>query len=73
MRNRPWFALMAITALKTGSKLPIETWTKNQKVQFIPSELASLEFEKNVYTPEPLIITEKSSEKEIEPEVYDIY
>lgn len=73
MRNRPWFALMAITALKTGCRLPILTnGTKDQIVQFIPPHLANVTLTRYINTPLPPLIEEKSPEDD-EPQVYDIF
>ena len=73
MRNRPWFALMAITALRTGCRLPLRTdGTKDQVVRFIPSHLANVNLKRYINTPLPPVVEEKSPDDD-EPQVYDIF
>jgi hypothetical protein len=69
---------MAVTALKTGCKLPIRVQgTKSQIVRFVPPELASLSMQRHVYAPEPYarLVSEVEVQivEEKEPQVYDIY
>ena len=70
--NRPWFALLAITALRTGANLPLKIHGtfKKEKVQFVPPTLYLVQF-KEIRTPLPRILEEAALETE--PEVYDVY
>lgn len=73
--NRPWFALMAITALRTGCRLPIlVNGNEKQIVRFIPKDLANVMMRKYIHTPLPPITeTEGETRSDSQPEVYDIY
>lgn len=72
--NRPWFALLAITALRTGAKLPLRTHGEyvKERVKFVPPTLCLVQF-KDIITPLPRIIEGAALEIEPEPEVYDVY
>lgn len=74
MRNRPWFALMAITALRTGCRLPIDIKLGAQKeiVRYIPSNLQNVQPRNYVHTPMPPLL-EENGDAEDEPQVYDVY
>lgn len=60
LRNRPWFALLAITALKTGARLPIVASEEGKPphpkykevVRFIPKSVNLLKLDQHFHTPE---------------------
>lgn len=69
---------MAITALKTGCKLPIRIHGKYKKEipRFIPDELMRVTCVSSVLTPMPRIIEDTPYEQpkeESPPKVYDVY
>lgn len=63
---------MAVTALKTGCRLPIgiKPGAPKEIVQFIPPDLASVQPRKYIHTPLPPLLEEPG---EAEPEVNDVY
>lgn len=79
LRTRSWFALMAITALRTGATLPIRVFPtgvqppadQQQRVRYIPVALRKVQLVKHVRI--PLIALPSISEEEPleEPEVYE--
>jgi hypothetical protein len=66
---------MAITALRTGCRLPIlVNGNEKQIVRFIPKDLANVMMRKYIHTPLPPITeTEGETRSDSQPEVYDIY
>lgn len=75
MRNRPWFALMAITALRSGAKLPIriDPNIKDERVRRIPKGLENIVPRQYIHTPLPPLCESSLEDDEQEPEVYDVY
>jgi hypothetical protein len=75
LRNRPWYALLAITAIKTGATLPIRLSEKGkpppqnetQIVKQIPSSL-TVEIVKYISIPH---IYPDSASTDSEPEVFE--
>jgi hypothetical protein len=66
---------MAITALRTGCRLPILINAKEKQiVRFIPSDLVNVVQRKHIHTPLPPIQEEdRGVPSDSEPEILDIY
>lgn len=70
LRTRPWFALMAITALKTGAKLPIsiEPTDKSCRPVKIPPSLQLITIKEFIQINPP---NEKTTDIDNEPEAFE--